>query len=102
MDAMYRFLGYHTYPVSIPPVKPIKAQLPDLMNLVLSDGKVTDLFIYFNRPESLKNMTYQGFYTYYTYSTASSDEIRIQIEKDSSEKRRTNGTDKNVGGKKTK
>jgi hypothetical protein len=102
MDAMYRFLGYHTYPVSIPPVKPIKAQLPDLMNLILSDGKVTDLFIYFNRPESLKNMTYQGFYTYYTYSTASSDEIRIQIEKDSSEKRRTNGTDKNVGGKKTK
>ena len=67
MDAVNRFFGYPTYPQPFPTVKPIKVKLPDQMDLILYENKLCSLFIYFNRPESMKKMTYIDFFTKYTY-----------------------------------
>jgi hypothetical protein len=69
MDAMYRVLGYKTYPAPAPTVHVINAVMPDITGIALSEGKVNDLYIYFMRPEPLLHLTYQQFYEQYRRGT---------------------------------
>jgi hypothetical protein len=69
MDAMFRILGYKTYPAPSPTVHVINAVMPDITGIALSEGKVNDLYIYFMRPEPLLHLTYQQFYEQYRRRT---------------------------------
>jgi len=81
MDAFGRFLGFQTYPGTKPRVKVIKAQFPETINLLLKDGKVSNLLIYLCRPKKLKNLTYQAFYQLYCYKKVTKVEGTREINK---------------------
>ena len=85
MDSMWRVMGYATYPASHPSVIIVHAQLPETIKHFTSEGKVTDLYIYLNRPhvirtgpdeplptehnnKSMDELTYLEFFTIYCYS----------------------------------
>lgn len=68
-DAMWKFYGYHTYPQSDPSVTVISAESPHIVYKTLSEGKVTKLFIYFNRSNALRNISFTEFYQLYSYKT---------------------------------
>jgi len=67
MDAVGRFFGYPTYPAPTPTVITIKVKLAGQMELILSEGNVCSLFVYFSRPKSMQNLKYTEFFQYYTY-----------------------------------
>ena len=62
MSAVWRLYGYQDYPASEPPVCAFKvctsAQLKDFIN----QCKVTDLKIYYNRPDELECLTCTEFF----------------------------------------
>ena len=62
VDAMWRTLGYQTYPSPDPAVYVIKAKLPADVEELLLKNKCCDLLIYFNRPMLLRNMKYTEFF----------------------------------------
>ena len=85
MDSMWRVMGYETYPATNPSVILVHAQLLQQMNKFVSEKKVTDLYVYFNRPnlirtgseeplplehngKSMNDLNYLEFYTVYCYS----------------------------------
>lgn len=61
MDAMWRVLGYRTYPSPTPKVRTIKAMLPDVSNNFRRKQKLSDLEIYFARPSELHHLKYVDF-----------------------------------------
>jgi hypothetical protein len=61
MDAMWRSLGYQTYPSSKPAVRTIKAILPKASENFRKKSKLTDLELYFCRPELLWHLKYTDF-----------------------------------------
>lgn len=67
MDAMWRVFGYQTYPAPYPAVRLIKAKLPIEVTAWCNEGKLTDIYVYFQRPQSLASLTVCEFYTYYDY-----------------------------------
>ena len=67
MDAVNRFYGYPTYPSPTPTVITIKVKLASQMELILSEGNVCSLFVYFSRPKVMHNLKYTEFFQYYTY-----------------------------------
>jgi hypothetical protein len=67
MDAVWRIFGYKTYPATEPYVRLIKVKLPKDLQFMLSEGKLTDLYVYFQRPASLFHLKYSEFYTQYCY-----------------------------------
>ena len=67
MDAIWRTLGYQTYPSPDPAVFVIKAKLPSDVEELLVKNKCCDLLIYFNRPIILRNMKYTEFFNEYKW-----------------------------------
>ena len=66
MDAVWRILGYHTYPKSNPSVRLIKVILPDVMNhWITVERKWCDLTVYMNRPACLHHMKYTEVFSRY-------------------------------------
>ena len=60
-DAMWRLLRFQTYPAPYPAIKIIKSRMPEFVESFTKKGKLTDLFVYFNRPNELDNLTYTDF-----------------------------------------
>jgi len=69
MDAMWRTLGYQTYPSPTPTVCVIKVKLEKDVNKILNDGKVCDLLIYFRRPLQLRQILYTDFFKHYMHGS---------------------------------
>ena len=67
MDAMWRIFRYQTYPSPYPSVILIKPKLPDDFKFWYSEGKLTDIFVYFKRPYCLRNLKICDFFTLYDY-----------------------------------
>jgi hypothetical protein len=61
MDAMWRVLGYHTYPSPTPKVRTIKAMLPEVSSTFRRKQKLSDLEMYFARPSELHHFKYVDF-----------------------------------------
>jgi len=67
MDAMWRIFGYQTYPAPYPSVTLLKVKLPSDMRFIASKGKLSDLYVYFQRPEELSHLRYCEFFNLYCY-----------------------------------
>ena len=67
MDAMWRVLGYHTYPSPYPAVRVVKPKLPKDVSLVLRDKHLCDIFVYFKRPFNLAHLKFTEFFNTYDY-----------------------------------
>jgi len=67
VDAMWRTLGYRTYPSPDPAVYVIKAKQPADVEELLLKNKCCDLIFYFNRPMLLRNMKYTEFFNDYKW-----------------------------------
>ena len=67
VDAMWRTLGYQTYPSPDPSVYVIKAKLPADVDELLLKNQCCDLLVYFNRPFILRHMKYTEFFNQYKY-----------------------------------
>ena len=65
MDAMWRILGFHTYPKSNPTVKSIKVKLPEQTSYLKSKKLSCNLSTYFERPTQLRNLKYTEFFNNY-------------------------------------
>lgn len=68
MDAMWRTLGYQTYPRSSPSVQTIKVKMQGMVQSLLHDGKSCDMLVYFNRPHLCYHMKYAELFARYTVS----------------------------------
>jgi hypothetical protein len=76
-DAMRRFMGGRNFPTPRPKVVEIKVKTPSQVDLILYEGKLCKLFVYFQRPDDLTHLTYKQFYEKYTYKAAKGgEEIR--------------------------
>ena len=62
-DAMWRLLGYQTYPKPTPLVRVIKVKIEAQIVKLLGDGKVCDILVYFKRPEQLNDLKYTEFFS---------------------------------------
>ena len=78
-DAMWRVLGYQTYPATEPSVSLIKAKLPSQILLLANDHKLCDLAVYFSRADSLHSLTYTTFFSRYEYDSKYPNRIRNTI-----------------------
>ena len=68
MDSMWRFFGFHTYPVTKPSCVKITIKLPPHVDKLLEDHKLSDLTVYFARPESIfGGYTYTRFIHHFSY-----------------------------------
>jgi hypothetical protein len=65
MDAMWRILGYQTYPSCEPTVQTVKIKTPDQVRTLLADGKSCDMLAYINRPASLHHLKYSEMFNSY-------------------------------------
>ena len=63
-DAVWRLLGFHTYPRSFPGVKPIKPRNESFIYSNRKNGKTCDLDMYFNRPQGIEydDLTFKEFF----------------------------------------
>ena len=50
MDAMWRTLGYQTYPATKPSVSVVKVKMPEAVDLDIAKKQTSDFIIYMNRP----------------------------------------------------
>jgi hypothetical protein len=66
MDAMWRLMGFHTYPASDPPVTGIKVRSPNFMLDYTDKRKLTDLIVYFARPAVLSGLKFTDFFSQFT------------------------------------
>jgi hypothetical protein len=66
MDAMWRTLGYQTYPSSSPAVQTITVKMPAMVQFLLFEKKSCDMLIYFNRPIQLRHLKYTELFKLYT------------------------------------
>jgi hypothetical protein len=67
MDAVWRTLGYHTYPATDPSVITIKCKLPHQVNILLEQGKCCDMLLYLKRPQELSDLKFNDFFKEYDY-----------------------------------
>ena len=65
MDAMWRTLGYQTYPSPKPSVLSLDVKLPEQANFFLGEGKLTTIIEYFARPALLHHLKYTELFTEY-------------------------------------
>ena len=65
MDAMWRTLGYQTYPASFPAVQTITVKMPETVQYLLNDRKSCDMLVYFNRPMQLIHLKYTELFGTY-------------------------------------
>jgi hypothetical protein len=68
MDAMWRTLGYQTYPSPTPTVQTIKVKMPNMVQYLLFDNKSCDMLLYFNRPSLLYELKYTELFSKYIAS----------------------------------
>ena len=61
MDSMWRFFHFQTYPSAQPSIMKINVKLPDHVNYLAREGKVSDMTIYFARPAILRDYKYTQF-----------------------------------------
>lgn len=66
MDAAWRLLGFHTYPVPYPSVRVIKVKLESQLNAIMKDHQTCDLQLYLKRPIALNEFKYTELFTYFT------------------------------------
>ena len=69
MDAMWRILGFQTYPAPDPSVTLLKVKLPAEVNAIRQDGKFSDIYVYFQRPPELHHLRFCEFFHVYDYAT---------------------------------
>ena len=81
-DAMWRVLGYQTYPATEPSVSLIKAKLASQVVLLANDHKLCDLAVYFSRADTLNDMKYTTFFSKYEYDSKYPNRIRTTIRED--------------------
>mmetsp|Transcript_20864 Transcript_20864/g.34956 ORF Transcript_20864/g.34956 Transcript_20864/m.34956 type:complete len:202 (+) Transcript_20864:931-1536(+) len=67
MDAMWRTLGYNTYPASTPSVSTIRVMVKREVTFFQRTGRLTDMLIYFSRPLDLAHLKYAEFMNLYRY-----------------------------------
>ncbi len=65
MSAMWHLYGYQDYPASEPPVVAFKVCTLEQLKDFIRRCEVTDLLIYYGRPEQLKNLKYTEFFQKY-------------------------------------
>ena len=65
MDAMWRLLGFHTYPASDPPVVSIKVRSPGFLEDYKVKKLLCDLHVYFARPVELRPLLFEAMFTEY-------------------------------------
>jgi hypothetical protein len=75
-DAMWRTLGYQTYPSPKPAVRTIKAMMPEASGYFREKQKISDIEIYFARPASLHDLLYTEFNRQYIASYELTDRRR--------------------------
>jgi hypothetical protein len=63
MDAMWRLMGFQTYPASDPPVTGVKVRSPNFMLDYTNKKKLTDLIVYFARPAELSVLRFAEFFS---------------------------------------
>jgi len=68
MDSMWRFFHFQTYPSAKPSIMKINVKLPDHVNYLAREGKVSDMTIYFARPAILRDYKYTQFCHHFLYS----------------------------------
>jgi len=68
MDCYWRILGHETYPAPTPSVRIVKVISEQRSIKTLTDGKIPDIIIYFNRPAILHHMKYTEFFNSYMWS----------------------------------
>ena len=69
MAAVWRMYGYQDYPAPDPPVCAFKVCTGDQLEDFKRQGDVTDLQIYYNRPEVLDGLKYTEFLVRYNTSS---------------------------------
>ena len=69
MAAVWRMYGYQDYPAPDPPVCAFKVRTGDQLEDFKRRGDVTDLQIYYNRPEVLHGLKYSEFLERYNTSS---------------------------------
>jgi hypothetical protein len=69
-DAMWRILGYQTYPATKPSVLVVKVKMPYHLIHIRQEGQLCDLLIYLHRPLCLVELTYTAFFKLFDYSYA--------------------------------
>jgi hypothetical protein len=69
MEAMWRVLGFKTYPAPTPAVYLIKVKLPCHDSSYTENGMMTDMSLYFHRPEVARNLKYAEFHEMYICRT---------------------------------
>jgi hypothetical protein len=67
MDAVWRTLGYHTYPATEPGVITVKCKLPEQVKLLQTDGKCCDMLVYLQRPGELHHLKMNEFFKFYDW-----------------------------------
>jgi hypothetical protein len=68
MDAMWRCLGYQTYPAPNPSVTTITVKMPADVEYYQQKHLLTDIDVYFHRPVILHDLTFTQFFTQYVYT----------------------------------
>jgi len=68
MDAMWRTLGYQTYPASIPAVNLVKIIMEDTAEIMLRKNNCPDIVVYLNRPFPLRGLLYNEMFNVYSWS----------------------------------
>ena len=68
MDSMWRFFHFQTYPSAQPSIIKINVKLPDHVAFLSEGGKVSDISVYFARPDILHNYKYTEFCHHFIYS----------------------------------
>jgi hypothetical protein len=63
MDAVWRTLGYQTYPATEPSVFTVKCKLPEQVKLLRVDGKCCDMLVY------LHDLKMHDFFKSYDWGT---------------------------------
>jgi hypothetical protein len=68
MDAMWRCLGFHTYPSPNPTVTTINVKMASDVAYFRGKGLLTDMDVYSSRPAALSALTYTQFFTQFVYN----------------------------------
>jgi len=76
MDAMWRTLGYQTYPSPQPSVLTIKVMSPTASAFFQTKGKSNRLLQYFSRPSELFHLKYTEFHAAYIVNKKMTDSLR--------------------------
>lgn len=72
MDATWRMLGFHTYPVPFPSVRVIKVKLQSHLDQISEKRQTCDLQLYLKRPPALNQFKYTELFSYFIVATSKS------------------------------